>query len=291
MTFGKGERTYQWTISTLIGLLCLTFILTFLFVIGVSFATKDELVARNYFLLIPRQPTLEAYRRLFSNSRFLSSLTVSVLRCILGPLSAVFVSFFCAYILSFRRMPGVRPMTVFLLVTMLFPGGLIPSYLMITQLGLRDNFLVYILPGLVDVYGVLAMKVFIENIPRSMFESAEIDGASRLSMMFRITIPLAMPAVAAIFLFGVVAHWNSWYDAFLYVRDPSMQPFQLFLRSMLLINSGAELAKVFPDALTRIDNQTIRMASLTVSTIPMLILFPFVQKYFIHGVFTGAVKE
>ncbi|MFC4599484.1 carbohydrate ABC transporter permease [Cohnella hongkongensis] len=286
-----SERTYQIVIHLVVIAVAISAVFPLLYVIGMSLTTKAEMIERNYFVIIPLEPTLEAYKRLLASSVIWNAFVVSTGRAVVGPLLTLLLTTIGAYVLAQRTLPGRGIFLFFILATILFNGGLIPTYLVIKNLGLIDSYWSLILPIMVDSFGLLVIKIFIENLPDGLTESAKIDGAGEWSMLLRIIIPLAAPALAAIGLFNLVAHWNSWFDALLYLNDKQMYPLQMVLKNMLTIDSvsGDSMNAVLKSSQS-ISTETLKMAAVVIGIIPVLCVYPFLQKHFVKGMYMGSVK-
>ncbi|RED62933.1 carbohydrate ABC transporter permease [Cohnella phaseoli] len=286
-----SERTYQIVIHLIVISVAISAVFPLLYVIGMSLTTKAEMIARNYFVIIPLEPTLEAYKRLLASPVIWNAFVVSTGRAVVGPLLTLLLTTIGAYVLAQRTLPGRGIFLFFILATILFNGGLIPTYLVIKNLGLIDSYWSLILPIMVDSFGLLVIKIFIENLPDGLTESAKIDGAGEWSMLLRIIIPLAAPALAAIGLFNLVAHWNSWFDALLYLNDKQMYPLQMVLKNMLTIDSvsGDSMNAVLKSSQS-ISTETLKMAAVVIGIIPVLCVYPFLQKHFVKGMYMGSVK-
>ena len=200
----------------------------------------------------------------------------------------IIVTMLAAYPLSKRDLRGRTGILLFITFTMLFSGGLIPFYLLIRDIGLRDNILVYILPGVASGYNVIIAKNFVQSIPDSLTEAAKIDGAGEFTTLVRIVFPLSMPIIATVALWAGVGKWNDWMTGMLYVTDPDMRMIQNFLRSILISASSTGQGGVDSDVMSMAEG--VKMAAVVVSIIPILLVYPFLQKYFVKGVLLGSVK-
>jgi putative aldouronate transport system permease protein len=287
-----SERVYQVSIHLIVGVIAVTAIFPLIYVVGMSLTSQPELIRRSYFVIIPQEPTLSAYARILSTSVVWNALFISFLRSTIGPVLSLTLTMIGAYVLSYKTLPGRKLFLLLVLATILFQGGLIPSYLVMRALGLTDTFWAMIIPPLIDGFNLLVIKIFIENLPDGLMESARIDGASHVQLLLWIVTPLTAPALAAIGMFSIVAHWNSWFDVLIYIGNKNLWPLQIILRNMLLgssllandqMNSAMMLSQ-------RVGIESLKMATVVVGVIPMLILYPFLQKYFIHGIYLGAVK-
>jgi len=233
-----------------------------------------------------------AYRMVLNNREILIGYANTVFRTVVGTLLTLLATALGAYPLSRKEMPWRKRLAFFVLFTMLFGGGLVPSYLVVKSLHLVNSRLVYVLPGLVAAFNVLIMKSFFQSIPESLAESAKIDGASEFAILFRIYLPLSTPILATVGLWTAVGHWNSWFDGLLYITDNSKQVLQVFLQRIVIENSTEMIEKgiVNPDVLS-FTPETIKAATVIVTILPILFLYPFVQKYFVKGIMIGGVKE
>lgn len=287
----RSERAYQIFIHTVVALVALSALFPLVYVVGMSLTSQSEMIARDYFVIIPQEPTFEAYKRIFASPLVWQSIGMSVLRSTLGPLLTLALTTVGAFVLSRKTLPGRGPLLFLVLFTILFHGGLIPSYLVMKQLHLIDSFWALIVPMLVDSFGLLVIKIFIENLPDGLMESARIDGAGEIALLTRIVVPMAAPALAAIGMFSIVNHWNSWFDALIYLNDKQLYPLQMVLRNMLTVDSMAndQMNFILKDT-QRVSSETIKMATVVVGILPIMCVYPFLQKHFIKGMYLGAVK-
>ena len=249
----------------------------------------DALLGKLYFW--PRVWTLANYEYVFKNRDLLHGALVSVLRVVVGTVTGVICNALLGYIVSCRQFYGRKFMRILFIITMYFGGGLIPTYLLMLELGFMNNFLVYIIPGLFSCYYMLLASSYIQNIPEALFESARIDGANELKTFVRIVIPLAMPMLACIAVYIGVGHWNSWFAASIYLQDVSKYPIQLIMRQILILAQTAEMMggdEAVAEAAQI--NELIKYALIVIGTVPILVLYPFLQRYFVKGVMIGAVK-
>ena len=293
MRLSRGEKTFEVINYGILTLLSLVFLVPFLFVLGTSFVGVSEWAQRGAFVLIPRKIDLEAYKMLLGRGSLVrNAYAVTVFRVVVGTLlNLVFTATF-AYALSKRDLPGRTALTLFVFVTMIFSGGLIPSFVLVDTLGLMNTLWVMIIPGLMNPWWMLIMRNFFMAIPQEIEEAAIIDGATPPMILWKVILPLSLPSLTTIGLFYAVAHWNEWFSAAIYLKDQSKYPIQLVLRAVLYMGSGSyrsELqmmmeAEVMPPA------QTLKSAMIIVCTVPILIVYPFIQKYFVKGVMVGSVK-
>ena len=286
-----SERVYQIVIRTFILLLSITCLFPLIYVLGLSFTNEQEWVQTGGMLLWPSHPTLNAYISVITKTPiFFNSLGVSAMRVVIGTLIILTFTFVMGYVLSKQDLPGRKFLLIFVLITTLFSGGLIPTYLVVKNLKLIDNFWVFIIPGMVDSWGVLVFKQFFENIPQSVIESAEIDGASEVVLMTRIVLPMSTAVIAAWGLFVSVGQWNSWFDALVYIRSDNLKPLQLVMYTLFQNNLGYDMNLGVTNPVNRVSLVSVRMAITALGTLPILCIYPFLQKYFTTGVYIGSIK-
>lgn len=280
-----------------IGMLLIAFATLYPFVNILAISFNDSIdTIRGGIYLWPRRFTLLNYQSVFSYPQILSAFNMSVLRTVVGTTLGVLSTFMVSYTLSRKDFIARKFTTFIFLLTMYFSGGLIPEFFLIRSLGLMNNFWVYILPGLIGAWNVIVMRSFIEGLPDSLQESAKIDGANDLIIVFRIIMPLCMPVIATISLFVAVGQWNSWFDTFIYASaNDSLNTLQFELMRILQ-NTATSMS---PDAFRRGDileasivtPEAIRATITIVATAPILFVYPFIQKYFVQGITLGAVKS
>ncbi|MEK0314933.1 carbohydrate ABC transporter permease [Cohnella sp. 56] len=245
----------------------------------------------------PRIWTATNYEIVFSNPQLLSATLLSLLRTVVGTLLSVTVTTMLAYTLSRRDYMLRRAINYVLVISMYVSGGLIPFYLLVKQLHLMNSFWVYILPGLIGAFNVLIIRSYFEQLPEGFSEAARIDGASDVQILFRVLVPVSMPVIATVTLFVSVGHWNSWFDNYLYNTSPSLSLLQYELMKILLqsvsqLTGGASATgHVDTQTLASTSPESIRATMTVIVTIPILFVYPFLQKYFIKGMTIGAMKE
>lgn len=295
MVHKKGIRLSSIFIYTALSLL---FIITFypfwnIFVLSLNDAT-DSL--RGGLMLWPRVFSIDSYKAVLSDTALLSSLKVTLLRTAVGvPMNLLAVTTL-AYALSQRDLIGRRQINLLFVFTMYFSGGLIPTYMIVKWLGLIDNFLVYLLPGLYNVYWMILVRTYMEGLPYSMIESARIDGANDIQIFAKVVLPSCAPVVATIGLFSAIYHWNAWYDSYIYTNKPELETLSNALVKILnQYQTGAMMTQAQQMAAASkrlpVSSESIRMTVTMVTTIPIILVYPFVQKYFIKGMMLGSVKE
>lgn len=283
----------NYTVLTLLALMC---IFPFLHLLAVSFSS-DEFTSKGEVFLIPKGVTLQAYGYLAQKNEFFTALGISVLRTVSGTALSLVVILMTAYPLSKTdgRFRGRTAVTWFFLITMFFSGGLFATYFLYKQLGMLNNFLVYILPGACDVWFVLMLMNFFRGIPKELEEAALMDGAGQFTVLFRIFLPLALPSIATIVLFTAIGQWNSWFDGIMFMNDPSSYPLQSYLYTMIVSSdptkqSGFTLTPEQLEALKNIGGKNLQAAQIFLGILPIALVFPFLQRYFITGITVGSVK-
>ncbi len=273
-----------------LGLFGLATVLPFIYVIAGSFASDAELTQRAVFL-IPETFTLAAYEFIFSTNTIMRSISVSVFVTTAGTLVNLFFTVTMAYALSKRGLMGRNGVLNLVVFSMLFGGGLIPTYLVVRELQLLDTYWALMLPGAISAFNLIIVKNFFQELPPELEEAARIDGCTELGLLWRIVLPLSMPVLATFTLFYAVGHWNDFFAALLYMNDPSKWPLQVMLRQIVLLSQAAagDINAMDPNFVQPPD-QSIKMAVIVVGTLPILLVYPFLQKHFAKGVLIGSVK-
>lgn len=264
----------------------------FINLLAKSLSSESALIAGKV-KLFPVEFQTGTYKYVIANPEFVNAFKVTLLVTILGTVLGLIVTILIAYPLSKVYLKGRKGFLIFFIFAMMFNGGLIPTYLVIQKLGLLNNLWVLILPALVNVYNMLIMKNYFESLPDSIEESAKIDGASDLRILFQIILPLSKPVLATIALFFAVMHWNSYYSAMIYITRPDWKPLQLYLKE--LVESTRDIldqAGYNPEIEGAINRtpEAVQAASIITATIPIIIIYPFLQKYFVKGALVGSVK-
>lgn len=280
------------------GFLLLIFLVTFfpfwhIFVLSVNDA-NDSLRGGVYFW--PREPTLDSYRTVLRDQEILSSLAITVLRTLLGVPLTVFCVSLLAFVLSRPGLKHKRGLNLFFVFTMYFSGGMIPTYMVLKALGLIDSFWVFIFPGLYNVYWMILVRTYFEGLPKELFEAASCEGAGQFSQFMRVALPISIPVLAAIVLFSAIFHWNAWYDSYIYTYKDELKTLQAVMVKILnQYQTGSMLSQAQQMAVSAkkmpVSSESIRMAVTMTATLPIILVYPFLQKYFIQGMLLGAVKD
>ena len=282
-----GDIIANVVIYILLTLIAVIMVIPFIYVIAASFATEAEIQTRPIFF-IPDSPTLDAYARIFDmndmGTRVFHSLLISVCVTAIGTFINLFFTTTMAYGLSRSNLIGKKPLLNMVLFTMVFGGGMIPLFLVVKGLGMYDTYSALILPGAISAYNMIIVRNFFMELPRELEEAASIDGCSDIGIFIKIALPLSLPCLATFGLF-YVGHWNNYFGALLYLEDSTKFPFQLVLRNIVM-----QTAETQTDPNALIPEDTLKMAVIVIGTVPILIVYPFLQKHFAAGVMVGAVK-
>lgn len=283
----RSDRIFDAGVNIGLLLVMVAAVLPLLVVVTASFTPYEELLKNGGYTLLPRAFSLDGYRAVLADARLQQGFVVSAFITVVGVAINMVVSVLFAYPLSQPRMPGRRGWLFFAILTTLFNAGIIPTFLVVQATGLLNTVWAMIIPTTVSVFNVLILKTFFEGLPSSLFEAARIDGVGEFRMLVQIVIPLSLPVLMTIGLFYAVGQWNTFMSAVLYVRDQSLQPLQVVLRDLL--TEASSDAPVEADAV--VPTVTYRMAAVVLTALPMIVIYPFIQKYFRHGVLLGSVKE
>ena len=289
----KAFNILSYTVVTLIALFCF---IPFLIVVMGSITDEKEIIA-NGFSLLPSKLSLSAYgTALKEPMAILRAYGITISLTIIGTACGLFIVAMTAYVLQRKDFKWRNKFSFYFYFTTLFNGGLVPWYiLMVKYLGLKDTYLSLLIPPMLSVFNIILMKSYIGGIPQALTESAKIDGASETRIFFQICLPLALPGIATISLFTALAYWNDWFNALLYIKNPDFYPLQYLLMqiqsNMDYIAKSAGLSSQVVGAASGLPKETGRMAMVVVATLPIAMLYPFFQRYFVKGLTIGGVKE
>ena len=287
---GMSDKTSDIVLVVLTAVIMLIIAYPLYYVLVASVSDPYDVYAGKTFLL-PSQFTLEGYKAVFSNSNLLSGFLNSVKYTVIGTLYSVTMVYITAYPLSKKDLPGRKWISIFFIITMYFGGGLIPTYLVVRDTGLLNNMWALFLPGGVAMGNVIIVRNFFENnIPKDLYEAAEIDGADHLTTFIKMVVPLSRPIMAVMVVFSMVAYWNDWFTALIYLQK-TQYPFPLVLRGILITTEAmTSMTGGLSYAESNRIAELVKFAAMIVAAVPMLVMYPFVQKYFEQGFMTGAVK-
>lgn len=284
-----ADQATQIIIYLFVGLCGVITLLPFLYVIAGSFATEKELTERAFFI-VPHTLSINAYQYIIKTGEIFRGLKNSIFLTIFGTAVNMFFTTTFAYPLSKQHFKGRNLVLNLVIVTMLFSGGMIPTFLVVKGLGLYNSFWALILLGAISPFNMIIVKNFFQEIPKELEEAGIIDGCSDLGIFLKIVLPLSKPVIASIALFYAVGHWNDYFSAMIYLSDSSKETVQIVLRRIVLLAQGIQADIMDYDALGVPPDKAVKMAATVVATVPILIVYPFVQKYFTKGVMIGAVK-
>ncbi|MFD0715884.1 carbohydrate ABC transporter permease [Paenibacillus sp. GCM10027626] len=286
-----GYRIFTVLNTVFLALTALLCLLPMVHILAVAFSGKAAASA-NLVNFWPIDFTWDAFQETFTNRNFVNALGISVYRTVLGTGLFLVVLLLTGYPLSkeARMFRGRNVYVWFFVFTMLFSGGIVPSYILIMKLGLSNTIWALVLPGAVEVFSVILMLNFFRGIPKELEESALIDGASHAVTMIRVYLPLSLPAVATLALFTMVGHWNSWFDGMIYNTRAEFYPLATLLQTIIVQQDFSKIT-ADPATLANISSRTVKAAQIFIGALPILAVYPFLQKYFVKGIVMGAVKE
>lgn len=293
MRFAKlGDRVFDILLHVLMVFMAVITLYPFLNVLAISLNDSVDAV-RGGIYLWPRVFTLSNYREVFTYPNLITGFWISCLRTIVGTLLGLISSAMVAYVISCREFVARKFVSTLFILTLYFSGGLIPEFMLVRHLGLINNFWVYILPGLIHGWNVFVLRAYMNTLPDSLKESATLDGANDLTIFFRIILPLCKPVLATIALFIAVGQWNSWFDTFLYTSgNPDLTTLQYEMMKILQNTAMSTTASMYgmdSSSAPRVSPESIRMTITVVATVPIVIVYPFLQKYFVKGLTLGAI--
>lgn len=282
-----GNRLFDIINHSILFIVAIVCVLPFVYVLAVSFASPAE-VAKGGLILWPKEWSLVSYQYIFSSDTLPRSLLVSIYITVVGTLINLAFTSLMAYPLSKPHLRGRNPILLGVLITMLFSGGMIPTYFVVNGLNLTNTLWSLMIPNAISAFNLIVLKNFFQQIPDGLEDSAKIDGCNDLGVLIRIVLPLSLPAMATFGLFYAVAHWNTFFNAILYINDNEKWPIQVLLREIVILAQS----RVGDASFDEMDVQplTIRMAVIVFATVPILLVYPFLQKHFAKGVMLGSVK-
>ena len=290
----SGDRAFDIVNYTLMVILTIVTLYPFLNVLAISLNDSIDTV-KGGITIIPRSFTMQNYIEIFKTESLSISALISLLRTVIGTLTGIISTLMVAFVISRENFIAKKFVTIVFIITMYVSGGMIPEYMLIRNLHLTNNFLVYILPGLISVFNVIVLRSFIDELPYELQESAKLDGANDITICFRIIMPLCMPVIATLSLFIAVGQWNSWFDTYLYCGSKKwLTTLQFELQKILLSAQSTGRQDIYGSSdlvnQKRVSPESLRMAMTIIATIPIILVYPFVQKYFIKGLTLGGVK-
>lgn len=288
---GRGEIIFDVVICVIATVFCLYCLYPFAIILGSSFETESNFALYG-FPIIPKDFTAKAYRMVLGDSQIFKAYGVTIFTTVVGTIISMFLTITMAYPLSLKKLRFRNVVTFYVYFTMLFGGGLVPSYLLITQtLGMKNSIWVLIIPVAFGAWNMFLMRNFFSGIPSELAESAYVDGANDLVILWKIILPVSVPGIATISLFYALGYWNQWFNAMLYIEDTNLIPLQYLLMRMLRnVEAMQEMARTTGVSMGEIPTNSLRMATTVVAIGPVVLFYPYAQKYFTSGLTVGAIK-
>ena len=290
--YGKtslGSRIFDTCNYVFLFILCVVMLYPLWYVLCCSFSDPALLMRHTGMLMLPLDFSLAGYEKVLNYSPLWNAYGVTIFVVVVGTSMNMLASILFAYVLSCKDMMWHKLITGLAVFTMYFSGGMIPTYLVVKGVGLYDTIWAMIIPGLISTYNCIILRTAFYGIPDSLLESARIDGAGALRILFTVCVPLIVPSIATVALFYAVGHWNSWTNALLYIRKQELMPLQMVLRALLIQNEAVEVTGG-QDLQTELNALLLKYVVIVVSTVPILCVYPFIQRYFTKGVMIGAIK-
>ena len=288
----KKSRTFDVVVIIMFAALALLTLYPFYNVIILSFSNTES-VAKHIPYLLPFALDLTGYKTIIQDSDFINSLLVSLFVTIVGTAVNMVLSVIAAYVLSRKYLDGRNMIMSVIVFTMLFGGGLVPTYMVIKDMGLINKVWAMILPTAINTYYLIIMKNYFLGLPDGLFEAAKLDGAGEWTMLWKVAFPLSKPIMATFTLFYAVDRWNEWYNALLYINKKALSPLQIYLRDILTsLNSQLSTqAQQMMGSTQKVSTSAVHMATIVITALPIMLVYPYLQKYFVNGVMVGGIKE
>ena len=284
-----GERAFDIFNTVFLGLLAFSMLYPFWYLFATSIADAQK-QAMSQIYILPQYFSLQSYKQVLASSSIWYGFFWSIFRTVVGTLVALFLGYNLAYCLAHKDFPNRKFWTSLLVFTMFFSGGMVPEYLLVRDLGLLNSVWSLILPGAISAYNITIMRNFLMSLPESLEESAHIDGANDIRILYQIILPLSMPIIATVALWTAVGHWNAWFDGMIYITKNNKQVLQVILRRIVLEGSNNMVTMSGEAIGARVTSETIKAATVIVATFPILCVYPFIQKYFVKGIMVGSLK-
>ncbi len=287
----NGATTGDWILGAIMVLICFICLYPVWYTIIISFNDSSDAM-RGGIYWFPRKFSIESYRTVFQDKTIMRAFLITVLRTVFGTVTSVFFTAMVGYAFSKKHIMGNKFYLVMGTITMFFNGGLIPTFIIIKNLGLYDNFLVYLFPSLFNFYNMIIFMTYFREMSPALEESAKLDGCNDMTIFVRIILPLSMPVVATIALFNGVGHWNDYFTGVMYINNSALQPIQTYLYRIVASASASKSVVAMPAGFTaqQVSSSSVRLATMVVTTFPIMCVYPFLQKYFVKGFMVGSVK-
>lgn len=281
----------DWVLGAIMTLICFICLYPVWYTVVISFNDATDAL-RGHIYFWPRKWSLESYRTVFQDATIMRAFLVTVLRTVIGTVTSVFFTAMVGYAFSKKHIMGNKVYMILGTITMFFGGGLIPTFIILKNLGLYDNFLVYILPSLFNFYNMIIFMTYFREMSPALEESAKLDGCNDMTIFVRIILPLSMPVVATIALFNGVGHWNDYFTGVMYINKAALQPIQTYLYRIVASASASKSVVAMPAGFTaqQVSSTSVRLATMVVTTFPIMCVYPFLQKYFVKGFMVGSIK-
>lgn len=290
----KNNTAFDWINYIVMALISFLMLYPLWYCIVGSFNEGSDYLRGGVFLW-PRKWTFANYKAVFLDQSILDAFGVTIAKCLIGTITSVLCTSMVSYAITRPRLKLKKFYIPFIMLTMFFSGGLIPYFILITDLGLYDSFWVYIIPTMFSAYNMIIIQSFMRELPGELLESAKIDGASEYRIFFQMILPLSKPVLATISLFTIVNHWNSYFDSMMYTSSRKLQTIQLFLKKVITDPSvarglGSAATVTIPEQASTLTPQVVKLATMVITALPIICVYPFLQRYFVKGVTMGAVK-
>ncbi|HZG55254.1 carbohydrate ABC transporter permease [Paenibacillus sp.] len=285
MVISWSEKVYLALVYAFLALVGAVAVFPLLYVVSVSLTPYEDVMRHGGFMLVPRNVTFAAYKLFLQDSLLMNAYKVTIFVTVVGTAVNLLLTTLMAYPLSKKYLPGRTSVLLLIVFTMLFSGGVVPTYLIVKATGLINSVWAMIIPGAVAAFNLLIMKTFFENLPDAIDEAARVDGAGETRILWSVVLPISMPIFATIGLFYAVGHWNTFFPAIMYINDARLHPLQVVLKAILTrsMETDVQLEEVLP-------TETLQMAAVVLTALPMVAVYPFIQKYFTQGALLGSIK-
>lgn len=290
MKEGLFDRMLHKVIIIALTLFSLLMILPLYYIIVISITHSTEYIKNSGKIFFPTNISLDAYKFLFSTDVIIRAMGVSLFLAVVGTMISLFVNAGISYAVSRKRLRGRKVILIGILITMIFNPGMIPSFLLIRGLNLMDTVWAMILPALTSGWYVILMRGFFDSIPDSLEEAALIDGCNDITIFFKIILPLSMPSIAAFSLFYAVGYWNTYFAGVIYINDAKLWPMQVIVRNLIDMASAASSGEAAAEMKANMPSEVLKMAAVVIAVIPILLVYPFLQKHFTTGAMLGSIK-
>lgn len=286
----KGEKIFNIVNVCILFVLVVVMLYPCIHVLWASLSDSNQLMIHGGFLLYPQGFTLAAYEEVFQNQLIWSGYGNTLINLVLALVLNISLTTLGAYALSRKELMVRRPIMLMIIFTMFFSGGMIPNYILVRSLGMVDTRWALFIPSAISAYNLIIMRTSFESIPDNLMEAAKLDGAGDFTILFRVAIPVSKAVIAVMVLFYAVEQWNAWFPAFIYLKDRELWPLQLVLREIVIANNLSDMLTGVDSAELVSVSESIKYATIVVATLPIVCVYPFLQKYFVKGVMIGAVK-